>query len=527
MSRTPVVCTVIASAALLAASAILTAGPLDPPAGPIAPTYKTLTEVEPRIAINATNTPGYGNSVYRIAARGSYYLTGNLAGAASKHTIEVESDNVTIDLNGFALTGAAGSFDGINVPNPRRGVAIRNGTIRDHGARGVFMSNTSAGTIQDLVISGNTLDGIWLGANSTLERVRCVDNIRDGFVLSAANGSTLTECTASGNDNGFENPGGEIIFTRCIARSNSINGFEVSTGGRALDCVSAANAGVGFQANGNRVTLEGCNAEFNGAGGFLLQSHDNVLTRCIARSNGRGSTPASGFRTIAGQVNTQFAECHAIYNGKSGFEITAIRNSLTRCTALENGDDGVEASGAHVTIAGFRAEANAARGLDLGAGSAVDSAAVRNNDSDGIRINGNGNAVIRNSQIVANGAIGLSVGNGSVVEDCLIHLNVNQGCMGVSLSTVKRCTFDTNGTAAGNLHPNLSFSGGGNLIEDNYIFNGDSGIVISFGGGSIVRRNICNGTANNYGGIVGGNRVAPLNNSATLTTTNPNDNFNY
>ena len=51
---------------------------LDPPVGPITSTFKTLTEVEPRIAINATNTPGDADSIYIISQPGSYYMTGNI-----------------------------------------------------------------------------------------------------------------------------------------------------------------------------------------------------------------------------------------------------------------------------------------------------------------------------------------------------------------------------------------------------------------------------------------------------------------
>src|SRR6185295_5336210 len=39
-------------------------GPLDPPAGPVAPTGKTLTEVQPRTAVNAANTPGTPTAVF-------------------------------------------------------------------------------------------------------------------------------------------------------------------------------------------------------------------------------------------------------------------------------------------------------------------------------------------------------------------------------------------------------------------------------------------------------------------------------
>ncbi|MCC6970990.1 MAG: hypothetical protein IT434_12295 [Phycisphaerales bacterium] len=84
MNRTALICTSIASLALLAAGAMIssrvTAGPLDPPAGAVSSTYKTLAEVEPRIAINATNTPGDGANKYVISLPGSYYLTADIVG---------------------------------------------------------------------------------------------------------------------------------------------------------------------------------------------------------------------------------------------------------------------------------------------------------------------------------------------------------------------------------------------------------------------------------------------------------------
>ena len=85
----------------VAGSATLLAGPLDPPAGPIAPTYKTLTEVEPRTAINASNTPGDIDSLFKITQPGSYYLTGNIQSVVGTHAIEICNDNVTMDCNGL------------------------------------------------------------------------------------------------------------------------------------------------------------------------------------------------------------------------------------------------------------------------------------------------------------------------------------------------------------------------------------------------------------------------------------------
>src|SRR5262245_18934676 len=87
------------------------AGPLNPPAGPVAPSLKTLPEVEPRIAINSTNTPGDDTSIYRTSQPGSYYLTGDITGVPGKASIAI-SAGATVDLNGFKITGGG---DGVQI----------------------------------------------------------------------------------------------------------------------------------------------------------------------------------------------------------------------------------------------------------------------------------------------------------------------------------------------------------------------------------------------------------------------------
>src|SRR5262245_42158782 len=123
----------IASLALVATAGLLVAGPLAPPAGPVTSTFKTLTETEPRIAINATNTPGSGSAMFLISQPGSYYLTGNITGAASKTAISVITSNVTIDLGGFAMTGVAGSLVGIEAQGESN-LTVTNGTLSSWGA---------------------------------------------------------------------------------------------------------------------------------------------------------------------------------------------------------------------------------------------------------------------------------------------------------------------------------------------------------------------------------------------------------
>ncbi|MFO0833057.1 MAG: hypothetical protein U0637_14590 [Phycisphaerales bacterium] len=47
----------LAAALLALAARALVAGPINPPPGPVGPTYKTVAEIEPRTIINDTNTP--------------------------------------------------------------------------------------------------------------------------------------------------------------------------------------------------------------------------------------------------------------------------------------------------------------------------------------------------------------------------------------------------------------------------------------------------------------------------------------
>src|SRR5262245_2012030 len=122
---------VIISLALIAAGTFIAAGPLSPPAGPVASSYKTLSEAEPRVAINSLVGTGGPTWTYSINQPGSYYLTGNLVGENGKRVVRIGADNVTIDLNGFTIDGSAGATRGIDGETlDANNVTVRNGTIR-------------------------------------------------------------------------------------------------------------------------------------------------------------------------------------------------------------------------------------------------------------------------------------------------------------------------------------------------------------------------------------------------------------
>ena len=113
---------------LALASTVTAQGPLTPPGAP-GPTMKTLQQVEPRTPI--------GSLPFTINTPGSYYVTTNLTGTGGSSGITINSDDVTLDLCGFALIGVAGSLGGISMPATRHRITIRNGIIKEWGGHGV------------------------------------------------------------------------------------------------------------------------------------------------------------------------------------------------------------------------------------------------------------------------------------------------------------------------------------------------------------------------------------------------------
>lgn len=103
-------------------SAVATAGDLNPPMGPVAPTMKSLDAIEPRVCLN--ELPGNAAATHVITTSGSYYLTGDIHGDAGRDCVIVDlaSDptddpSVSIDLNGYTIRADPASIHGVNIMN--------------------------------------------------------------------------------------------------------------------------------------------------------------------------------------------------------------------------------------------------------------------------------------------------------------------------------------------------------------------------------------------------------------------------
>jgi parallel beta-helix repeat protein len=314
---------------LLSASAAF-AGPLVPSAGPVASTMKPLDEVEPRIAINAVNTPGDANSLFRITQPGSYYLTGNLQGVAGKAGIEVAANNVTIDLGGFEVRGVADSFDGVNTEGTRTGLAIRNGAVSGWGGDGVRWNFVSCVIVSNLRVLGNTGNGIAVGDTARVSECTIKDN--GGAGLSAGGGvSIVTEVASYSNDGVGFHIQSNCSLSACSAVGNGGRGFSANFTTTFNNCVATGNGEDGFWAQAN-CTVMGCTAT-NNYGSGIRSNAENIITGNICTDNGFSTADAAGIH-IVGSDNR--VEGNTVSGNDRGIDCDVAGNFIVRNSASGN-----------------------------------------------------------------------------------------------------------------------------------------------------------------------------------------------
>jgi hypothetical protein len=369
-------------------------GALTPPGAP-APTMKTLTQIEPRTDVLTLS--GNGNNQYLITQSGSYYLTTNIVGVASKNGISIQADDVTLDLNGFTLFGGVtNSQMGISVGGSHVALHIRNGALNGWAGNGIaagtaigskfenlrVFANGGVGikvgnrnTLNDCIVIGNGSDGIDTGADSTLTGCLVSSNY---FGISTGNGCDLRDCAASYNYYGI-NTGDGCLIAQAVAHTNFYDQIIAGNGCTLKDCTSDGGEGI---ITGNGCTLQNCSESASDVDGITTGDNCNLLG-CTANTNDSYET----FSISTGN-NCTIKDCSADMNFW-GIE-TGSGCIITGCTACNN-NVGI-GPGNSCIITGCNFTMNSV-GLEVLASSLVKDNFSTGNTSQGISTYGNNNRI--------------------------------------------------------------------------------------------------------------------------------------
>ncbi|MGH7133555.1 MAG: hypothetical protein ACREJO_16615 [Phycisphaerales bacterium] len=231
-------------------------GPLNPPVGAVAPSGPTLDDIYnalPPAPIGAFDgcTSIAGNSSNQVInTPGSYVLIGNLPvsfipAPPSFTGITIACDNVTLDLNGFAITGqSAAGGTGVRVNNNAKNVVIRNGHFSGL-TRAIYVeAGCSDILLEDLVTQYGFINSLYCVGNGVIVRRCACLQVRSppapGMPLYLqGNGCTIEECLVSGFDPSpnayigiFLSGNGGIVRRCTVTNSASVSGVGIAMSGQ-------------------------------------------------------------------------------------------------------------------------------------------------------------------------------------------------------------------------------------------------------------------------------------------------------
>lgn len=228
--------------------------------------------------VTPQDTPGFPVT---ISQPGSYRLTGNLEVSDTATTaIEITADNVTLDLNGFTISGpnvctpnpthcslGGGSGVGIMAVAPvgvlsPANVRVMNGVVRGMGSHGIRMMGDGT-LVQNVVAASNGGPGIVVGEGSVIDSVAKLNETGTAIV-----GLIVRGCTAANNSFGiFVRPGG--VASGNVAIANTYTGISLNYAS-ASGNTAYNNGGYGIDATCPGVLTN--NTSYGNAGGNIRMS---------------------------------------------------------------------------------------------------------------------------------------------------------------------------------------------------------------------------------------------------------------
>jgi parallel beta-helix repeat protein len=227
---------------------------------------------------------------YTISFSGMYRLSGDIKlSALGVHGITIESDDITLDLNGHTLTGPGKDVgyqgNGIVVTDQHYNITIRNGNLRDWPECGVDAAQGENCHISDLRCYNNREFGIIGGSVSIVKDNICQSN-EDGGISVGQGLVSRNNCLGNGEGIVVNNKG---IVRNNASSNNTGNGIKVAGRGNIVagnTCVDNGTgpSGAGVRIDGANNRIEANNVIYN-VYGIQVFGTRNIIIRNTAEGN--------------------------------------------------------------------------------------------------------------------------------------------------------------------------------------------------------------------------------------------------
>ena len=215
-----------------------------------------------------------------IAASGSYRLKSNIVVPDADTTaISITADDVTLDLNGYTISGptvcsgepvsCAPTGSGIGVSSSADGITIGNGTIRGMGSRGIRLD----------------------GRNAIVERIRARSNGGGGIHVNDAGCRISRNLIADSQSTGIV-ASASCIVTENVVRSNTGDGIDVGNGSVVTNNSIGGNVGSGITSFGANVIVIGNTIVENGDTG--IEGAAGTMSSNVIVANATGGIVGEG-----------------------------------------------------------------------------------------------------------------------------------------------------------------------------------------------------------------------------------------
>jgi parallel beta-helix repeat protein len=298
-----------------------------------------------------------------LGADGKYIVTRNIVGAGGA-VITIGAPNVDLDLNGFVLTGAAGSpvisvvpgsdhvtikngvlvggSIGIDIPGATRKADIETVKIHDAAINGIHLGDVEGVAIRQVEITDTASEGILWDGPGVVKH----GSIEGGLLRRTATGiAILNNCSSVGiSNNRIEEPGtgaggvlpgtgialigcGAALVAENTIERSKFDGINLlnSRGNKLLDNVIRTAGGNGIHLDPgssdnyllhNVTTGGGTGALGTGGSGIMIESPENVAEANVTNANaGIGLHYCGGACSNTFNGNTARGNTGAVFPG--------------------------------------------------------------------------------------------------------------------------------------------------------------------------------------------------------------------